>query len=171
MLQEIFYENRPDVLLEMGTFRGGSALYCASIFDLIGNGRVITVDIERQPDLPSHPRIVYLNGSSTSQEIVRQIRALIKPGEKVMVALDSDHRVAHVSEELRIYSRFVTPGQYLIVEDTNVNGHPAAPNWGDPGPFAALAPFLKEHPEFTPDLHRERLKMTFNPGGWLKRIQ
>jgi cephalosporin hydroxylase len=78
--QELLWETKPDVLLEMGTLNGGSALYFASIFDLMGHGRVITVDIERQPNLPKHARIAYLLGSSTSPEIVRQIEALVKPG-------------------------------------------------------------------------------------------
>src|ERR1035437_1517093 len=88
--QELLWEAKPDVLLEMGTLNGGSALYFASIFDLMGHGRVITVDIERQPNLPAHPRIAYLLGSSTAPEIVRRIEALIKPGETVMAVLDSD---------------------------------------------------------------------------------
>jgi len=89
---------------------------------------VITVDIEREPDLPRHARIMYLLGSSTSPEIVRQIEALVKPGETVMAVLDSDHHAPHVLKELETYSRMVTPGQYLVVEDTNINGHPV---WKD----------------------------------------
>jgi len=67
--QELLWDTKPDVLLEMGTLNGGSALYFASIFDLMGHGRVITVDIERQPNLPAHPRIAYMLGSSTSPEL------------------------------------------------------------------------------------------------------
>lgn len=168
--QELLWDTKPDVLLEMGTAGGGSARYFASIFDLMGRGRVITVDIKLEPGRPAHPRITYLLGSSTSPDIVRQIEDLVKPGEKVMVVLDSDHRAPHVLRELQIYSRMVTPGQYLVVEDTNINGHPVLPKFG-PGPAEAAAEFLAGNQNFTVDRSREKFLVTFFPGGWLKRVR
>lgn len=167
--QELVWESKPDVLIEMGTLRGGSAYYFASLFDLMGRGRVITVDIQKFPNLPVHPRITYLLGSSTSPDIVHEIKELIKPGERVMVSLDSDHHAPHVLRELEIYSRMVTPGQYLVVEDTSINGRPALPGWG-PGPAEAITAFLTQNHDFAPDKSREKFLITSNPGGWLKRI-
>ncbi len=171
MYQEILWDTKPDVILEMGTFRGGSALYLATIFDLMNHGRIITVDIEKFPGLPVHPRITYLTGSSTSDVIVSQIKNLIQPGERVMVVLDSDHHKPHVLNELRIYSHMVSPGQYLIVEDTNIAGHPVFPEWPDEGPDGAATDFLKDNPNFVPDRSRERLMITASPRGWLKRVR
>ena len=168
--EEILNETRPDVLIEMGTFKGGSALYFASLFDLMKHGRVITIDIEDQPGKPQHDRITYLLGSSTAPEIVAKVKSLIQPGERVMVSLDSDHRAAHVSKELSIYSEMVTPGSYLVVEDTHFNGHPILPHFG-PGPHEAVDAFLAGHPEFAPDASREHFLMTFSPGGYLKRLR
>jgi cephalosporin hydroxylase len=170
VMQEILYEIKPDVLVEAGTYLGGSAYYFASVFDLLGNGRVITIDIEDHPGKPRHPRITYLIGSSTAEGIVSQIKAAIRPGEKVLVDLDSDHHKAHVLNELRLYSPLVTPGSYLIVEDTHFNGHPILPKFG-PGPGEAVQEFLESHPEFRPDARREKFGMTFNPGGYLRRVR
>lgn len=167
--QEILHELRPDVIVETGTFSGGSAFYLATLFDVLGGGRVITVDLEPQPNLPVHPRITYISRlSSTAPEAVSKVKALLKPGESVMVILDSDHSRNHVLDELRIYARMVTPGQYLIVEDTNINGHPALPTFG-PGPMEALDDYLKEDDGFEIDPNREKFYMTFNPRGYLKR--
>lgn len=167
--QEILFELRPDVIVETGTFDGGSALYLATMCDLVGSGKVITVDIETRPYRPKHPRITYVEGhSSTSVEAVTKVRAGIGDALKVMVILDSDHAMSHVQEELKAYSGMVTPGQYLIVEDTNINGHPVQPEFG-PGPMEALDNFLRETKDFEIDPSREKFYLTFNPRGFLKR--
>jgi cephalosporin hydroxylase len=130
----------------------------------------VTVDIEDHPAKPKHPRITYLLGSSTSPEILAKIREAIRPGEKVLVDLDSDHHKEHVLNELRLYSPLVTPGSYLIVEDMHFNGHPILPKWG-PGPTEAVEEFLRSNADFQPDRTREKFGMTFNRGGYLKRLR
>lgn len=86
-----------------------------------------------------------------------------------MVILDSDHSREHVSAELRALANLVTPGSYLIVEDTNVNGHPVGLEHG-PGPMEALDAFIAERRDFTIDSRREKFLLTFNPRGYLKRL-
>jgi cephalosporin hydroxylase len=86
----------------------------------------------------------------------------------VMAVLDSDHSYEHVLKELEAYGPLVTPGCYMIVEDTNVNGHPVVPDHGS-GPAEAVETFLNESAFFDVDRDRERLLMTFNPGGYLRR--
>ena len=86
-----------------------------------------------------------------------------------MVILDSEHAKQHVEKELRHYPAMVSPGCYLIVEDTNINGHPVRPDWG-PGPMEALDDFLKDNREFIVDPAREKFMMTQNPRGYLKRL-
>ena len=113
--QEILHETKPDVLVEAGTYKGGSAFFFASIFDLMKHGRVITVDIEDYPGKPPHERVNFLLGSSTSEEILRKIRASIQPGEKVMVALDSDHHKAHVAKELALPTPPLSPLFFSVV--------------------------------------------------------
>jgi len=168
--QEIFYETKPDILIEAGTYKGGSAYFFASIFDLMKHGRVLTSDIQDFPDKPKHDRITYFIGSSTSDAILSSIRAAIKPGESVMVSLDSDHQKAHVLKELRLYSPLVTVGNYLVVEDTNINGHPVFPQFG-PGPMEAVQEFLQENHDFISDHSREKFGVTYYPDGWLKRMR
>jgi cephalosporin hydroxylase len=168
--QEMLYELRPDVIVECGTLNGGSALYFASICDLLGNGQVVTIDIEERPGRPEHDRVTYLVGSSTAPEIVERVRELIAASgaERVLVILDSDHSRDHVLAELRAYAGLVTPGSYIVVEDTNVNGHPVEPDFG-PGPMEALHEFLRETRDFEIDSAREKFYLTFNPRGYLRR--
>jgi cephalosporin hydroxylase len=166
--QEILYETRPDVVIETGTMNGGSAHFMATMFDLLGNGRVVTIDIDDQGGRPEHPRITYVRGSSTDPGIHAHVRSTIAADNTVMVILDSDHSKAHVLQELETWAADVSPGCYLIVEDGNVNGHPVLPGHG-PGPWEALDDWLPRHPEYTRDSSREKFMHTFNPRGYLRR--
>lgn len=173
VFQELIHDTKPDVLIETGTYRGGSAYYFASIFDLIGNGRVYTMDIEDIPGKPRHARINFRKDSSTSKATLTWLRSEIRPGERVMVTLDSLHTKEHVLAELDRYAPLVTPGCYLVVEDTHVR-HPIDVSGdetlrGHEGPFEAVQEWLPRHPEFERDLGREKFGMTFNPGGWLRK--
>ena len=167
---EIIFEIKPDVIIECGTAKGGSALFLASMCDLVKNGKVITIDIKNIKGLPQHRRIKYLIGSSTSKEIIEKIKSLIRKNDKVMVVLDSNHTKPHVLNELRLYNKLVTKGNYLIVEDTQLNGHPVMTQFG-PGPMEAVESFLKGNKDFIVDKTKEKFYMTWNPNGYLKKIK
>ncbi len=167
LYQEILFDVKPDLIIETGTAEGGSALFMASMCDLLNRGRVMTVDIDDKPR-PPHPRVTYLSGSSTSPSILAQFEVARRSVSTCMVVLDSDHSKAHVLEELRLYKRFVSQESYLIVEDTNVNGHPVFPEHG-PGPTEAMDSFLSENREFAIDESKHKFLLTFNPRGYLKR--
>ena len=167
--QEIIFQGKPDVIIECGTKFGGSALFLATILDAVGDGRVITVDIQRKPDLPQHPRITYVTGSSIESSTIEKVKSLIKETDKVMVILDSDHHKDHVLKEMEIYGSLVKKGFYLIVEDTNPTVLAQVKGYG-PGPDEAVKEFLKTHKEFFIDKKREKFLITTNPDGYLLRI-
>ena len=166
--QELLHELQPAVIVETGTASGGSALFLASICDLLGQGSIVSVDIEARPGRPTHERITYLTGSSTAPEIRARVEEFVGDRAPVLVILDSNHERDHVLEELRIYAPLVTPGSFVIVEDTNVNGHPVSPDFG-PGPMEAVREFLRSSDDFSVDWRREKFFLTFNPGGYLQR--
>ena len=85
LYQEVLFENKPDFLVETGTYMGGSALFFANMFDLIGKGEVISIDLsDRKP--PQHPRITYITGRSTAVDTLEKVRTMV--GDKsVMVCL------------------------------------------------------------------------------------
>jgi cephalosporin hydroxylase len=166
--QEMVFDLRPDVIVEAGTAEGGSALYLASLCDFLGHGQVITIDVKERPQRPQHERITYLLGSSTSEEIFARVREMTD-GKRVMGFLDSDHSKEHVLRELRAYGPIVSKGSYLVVEDTNVNGHPVDPEFG-PGPMEAVDEFLAETDAFVIDETKEKFYLTFNPRGYLRKV-
>jgi cephalosporin hydroxylase len=165
--QEILAEIRPDLIVETGTHLGGSALFIAHMLDIIGKGELITIDIETHPR-PYHPRIKYVTGSSADVDLIGSLFKS-RPSETRLIILDSDHSKAHVLKELHSFAPYVSTDSYLIVEDTNINGHPTFPTFGE-GPYEAVKEFLKLNKHFIVDESREKFLMTFNPHGFLKCI-
>jgi cephalosporin hydroxylase len=161
--QEILHEVRPDLIIEAGTRFGGSAVFWGDMCDLMGHGRVVSLDIDAV-HTPVHPRVTYLNADSGDPATA----ALVEPSGIVLVNLDSEHRKYHVLRELAVWAQYVSIGSYLIVEDTNLNGHPIDKQ-GQPGPWEAVEEWLPGHPEFERDRSREKFLLTANPGGYLKR--
>lgn len=168
-IQETIFEVKPEILIECGTNRGGSAFFYAQLFDLMGSGRVITVDIEKMHEI-SHPRITFLLGSSVAPDVVEQVRSAADSTRgPIMVILDSDHSAGHVSKELEAYSPFVTPGSFLLVQDGVIDVLGMLRH-ARPGPLPAIRSFLKGHTEFEVDLARSsRFLITHHPMGWLRR--
>jgi cephalosporin hydroxylase len=169
--QELIHEQRPDLIVETGTFLGGSALFMANVCDRLGAGAIVSIDLElgAYGPLPEHSRIAYLKGSSVDAATVERVRSMLPDSGNVMVILDSLHTREHVLAELRAYAALVPVGGFVVVEDTNVNGHPVLPRWG-PGPMEAVEAYLTERPGFVPDRSREKFMLTSNPRGFLRRV-
>ena len=169
LIQETISEIKPELLIETGTNQGGSSLFFASLFDLLGKGNVVTIDVEKAHNL-SHPRITYLTGSSVAQPILDVVRERVStcPGP-IMVILDSDHSQEHVGKELECYAPFVTPGSYCLVQDGVIDTLSVFRE-DRPGPLPAIHSFLESHGDFEVDEERsKRFLITHHPAGWLKR--
>jgi len=166
-LHDILWQNKPECVVETGTWKGGSALYYATIMDGMDYGFVVTIDKDAWIGLPRHPRIHYYTGSSVEPETLAAVRNTTDHCKSVMVILDSDHTKAHVLEELRLYAPLVTVGQYLIVEDTNVHGHPIRGDLPE-GPFEAVEEWMVGRTDFVLDRHIEPIVSHHPQGYWLR---
>ncbi len=170
-LQEVLFQVQPDVIVETGIAHGGSLIFSASLCKMFGRGRVVGVDIEIRPKnrqaIEAHPLASYITmfeGDSTSVETVNKVRDQIRPGETVIVLLDSCHTKDHVFAELNAFGPMVTSGSYIVAMDgimKDMVGAPrSSPDWITNNPQAAVVEFLKTHPEFT----LEEPSIPFNEG-------
>ena len=182
ILQEIIHENKPDIIIETGTNTAGSAVFFASMLDLIGGKKVISIDIAPvQPDIlkkvDNHKVGKYINfvtGDSKSPDILDQVETLVDSSKKVMVFLDSDHGYEHVKGEIEAYKKFVPVGGHLIVADTICYELSKIPGWEqfrEDNPLRATHEFLKKDTDFICEEQWEKFMVTFFPGGFLKRIK
>jgi cephalosporin hydroxylase len=172
LYQELIFRRRPRFIVELGANKGGSALFFAHMLDLLGgDGRVLSVSIDDAwaPAARGHPRIETFAGSSVDPGVVREVVSRVGSSASCLVNLDSDHRRDHVLAELAAYADLPGPGDYLIVEDGNVNGHPVRPEYG-PGPSEAVDAFLSRDARYQRDVElEERYLLTFAVKGFLRR--
>jgi cephalosporin hydroxylase len=183
MLQELVWKVKPDVFIETGIAHGGSLIYTASLFELMGNnGQVIGIDVEIRSHnriaIEAHSmykRIKMIEGSSIAESTISELEKLIDAKKTTMVMLDSNHSRDHVLSELRLYSKYVTVGSYLIVQDGSqewVSDIPRGkPEWKEDNPLAAIELFLKENNDFIIDETYTRIGITQSPNGYLKKIK
>lgn len=156
--EEIIRRTKPEVIVETGSFEGGSARWFSQFAE------VISVDLNRPPD--NIPGVTWLVGDSVE---MAGIVAHLQGARSCLVTLDSDHNASHVLRELEAYAPLAT--DYLIVEDTAVDVYGLDAEWYlEGGPGRALKTWLPEHPEWQPDPECDRFMLGMNPGGWLRRV-
>ena len=181
---ELIWATKPTVIIETGVAWGGSIVLSASVLQLLGEGRVVGIDLNLYDHVrdwimayPFSDRIKLLKGSSTDPEIVAQALEGVTEGDRVMVVLDSNHSHEHVLAELRAYAPHVTKGQYLIVSDTIVEKIPSHDDrprpWGKgDNPATALKAYLEETDRFEVDDSIDRRILTgFTPSGYCRCVK
>lgn len=173
--QEILVDLKPSLVIEFGTAFGGSAVFWATVMRQIGEPfKVLSVDVSHnllRPTARRDPDVEFVESSSASPQVAERIRQLRNeyPG-KVWAILDSDHSKDHVLAEMKLLRPLLSAGDYLVVEDSLLNGHPVAPEWG-PGPYEAIEEYEAEFPDdYTHDTAREtKFGWSFAPYGFLVR--
>lgn len=188
-IQEVIYSVQPDVIIETGVAHGGSMVFYASLCKAMERGRVIGIDIEIRPHNraaieahPLFPLITLIEGSSIDPAMVGRVRNLVRPGERVLVLLDSCHTKRHVLAELEAYAPLVSVGSYIVATDgimeQVVGGPRTQSDWTWNNPRQAAREFVSRNPSFAiaePEFpFNEGLvtgRVTYWPGGFIKRLR
>ena len=186
IMADLIHRLVPSLIIELGTFAGGSALFMADRMQANELGYVLTIDLydgkwaennyrnvqhagKDRPYLrfrPKSPRIEYFQSNSAAPEAVAHAKKAAEdarrtyPNQPIFVIVDSDHSYEHAAKELELYAPLVTVGGYLIADDTNTEA-----------PLRAVLDFLGKHPEFEADRDCERLLIGNRMGGWLRKVR
>jgi cephalosporin hydroxylase len=171
MYQMLIWELKPDLIIEIGTHRGGTALYLADLCALIGKGKVHTIDIEKdQSDLSlrEHSRITCYTEGYQNYDV-----ALAEGCDTVLVIEDGSHTYEDTMKAIEKFAPLVTPNSYLIVEDGIIDelGLRRAFNGG---PLKAIDEFLRTTTDFVVDTRWCNMfgtNATFNVDGFLRRVR
>jgi cephalosporin hydroxylase len=168
VLGDIIQDTRPEVIVEIGSFEGGTALWMAHLVDSLDlDTTVIGIDKDETPASVKHPRIEWVIGDCLEENTFRQVRDICGD-RRGLVIEDSDHKYHITRQILEQYHDLVAIGSYLIVEDTIVEFLQLPPF---PGPLRAVEEFAEDRAvEFVIDRSREKYIMTYNPKGYLLRV-
>lgn len=170
--QEIIFEQRPEMIVEIGSAHGGSTLYFAHLCDILGKGSVVSVDVDHTQFQAKHDRITCITGASDASEVLHKVHELAR-GRNTLVIQDADHSKEAVLMDLNNYADLVPPGGYFIVEDGIIDVFHSGNGVGRSfdGPLCAVEEFLKQNRSFELDETRERYLITQNPKGYLRRLR
>lgn len=179
VIQELIVKTRPEYIIETGTGYGGSALFYASICEMIGKGRVISVDIEDKrsetwDNINFYPliedRLKFIIGDSLDHKTIHEVKETAGHESECMVILDSWHSKEHVYREMLTYNCLVKKDGYMIVEDSHAAGNPVPWEYEDEGPMGAIMQWIHSYGDkWEIDKDCEKHLLTFNPSGYLRR--
>lgn len=188
-IQEVIFDLQPDLVIETGVAHGGSLIYYATLLKAMDKGRVIGIDIEIKPHnrkaIEDHflsPYITLIEGSSVSDEVINKVKSEIKPGDTVLILLDSNHSYDHVLKELELYSPMVSVGSYIVATDgvmAYLVGAPrSSPDWATNNPKKAAEDFVEKNegyeisePKFPFNEGAVKERVTHWPSAYIKRIK
>ncbi len=171
LYQMLIMSIKPDLIIEIGTYMGGGALYYADLLYLLGKGEVHTINLYNEihdQKVFNHSQIKFFYGGFEEYDIEKNTKGF----EKILVIDDGSHTYEDVLKSLNKFSKIVSKDSYFIVEDGVIDFTGLSDTYNG-GPRKAINEFLQTNSDFVIDRHwcdYFGTNSTFNPDGYLKRI-
>ena len=194
VLQQLIWRIKPDLIIDLGTNVGGSALFFASIMSFYSDvGIVLTVDAKPFTDNwiakdrvickdcinPSEHKlwkkyVHFIQGLTTDPNVIAKVKQYVSNSTTVFVSQDASHDFEVVYQDLLNYAEFVSVNSYLVVQDTKLDRIKSPKE----GPLTAIRKFLQYQSEtqnavkykFQVDRSAEIFHYSQHAYGWLKRV-
>jgi len=163
---------RPLTIVEIGSFHGGSAKWFATqLRGMQIPGHVYSLDLEKVEGV-TDSAVDFLQGDVHHLEQSPLPTLLSDRRGPLLVVEDGPHTYNGSLAALRFFHPYLTPGDYIVVEDGNV-GHLGKASFQD-GPNRAVREFLAEFPgQYEVDLEIcdfYGTNVTWNTDGYLRRV-
>lgn len=170
---KLVWDLRPGSLIEIGSNRGGSALWFADQLAAVGlNCRIVSIDLQPPTNI-ADPRIEFRAGDAAQLgECLSQDR-LTRLAHPWLIIEDSAHLYPVTKAAIRFFADAMRTGDVLVVEDGVIDDLGLTDEY-DGGPNRAVAEFIAEFPGMY-RVMEEYCDMfgtnaTYNPNGYLVRL-
>ena len=171
-LQVLIWRVKPDLIIEVGTNHGGSALLFSDLLRTSGQEyKIHTIDIHdyvTSEIVIQDPNIVrYLDGYENYD--LSNCRSF----NKIMVIDDGSHDYPDVIAVMQKFKDVVSVDSFLVIEDGGLDFVGWKKNYHG-GPTRAIKEFLETEKSYTQDQEFEKFfgkNSTNNPHGYLKRFK
>jgi cephalosporin hydroxylase len=185
MYEHLLWASRADVVVEIGTHQGGSALWfrdrlaTMARYGRIAAGQVISIDLDIEPARQRlrsvrDSDITLIAGDVLDPELSDRVRGLIPPGSRCFVVEDSAHTYETTWAALQGFASLVPLGGYVVVEDgcVDIEELRLVESWPR-GVLPALRRWLASSAgsAFAQRRDLERYGVTCHPQGFLQRIR
>jgi cephalosporin hydroxylase len=171
----LLFQLKPRTVIEIGTHRGGSALWFADLLMNYGvAAHVYSVDVQSSPAI-SDPRITFMAGDARALSATLTDDFMRSVPRPLLVVEDSAHYYETSLAVLRFFDDYLEPNDYIVIEDGIVRDLPDElyRKYLD-GPSRAIAAFLSTNgTRYAIDEHYCDFfgyNFTYNPNGYLRRI-
>ncbi|KAH9580122.1 Rhamnosyl O-methyltransferase/Cephalosporin hydroxylase [Trypanosoma melophagium] len=196
VIQDMLWRVKPDLIIEIGTNTGGSAIFYATIMKAYNpQGKIVTLDVKPISNWvksqvmarcvgcilgTEHPwwndgMIHFINGRITTSDVQSMVDRFVANASTVVVIEDASHRYPDTLQNIQAVHKYVTPGSYLLVQDTKMDRFvtAAGARHGNYryGPMRSIDEFLAKNKEFVIDRRFEYLIYSQHHRGFLRKLK
>ena len=169
--QMIISEVKPDLILEVGTNEGGSALFFSDLLRNLGKGEVHSLDLKQKVtdrNVLEANNITLFEGGWQNYSLDHCMGY-----ERILIVDDGSHVYDEVKAAFEKFHHLIPLGSYYIIEDGIIDELDIPKTKFKGGPKKAAKEILESFPSFVLDEKRINFfgpNATFNPLGYLKRV-
>ncbi|GAA6617111.1 CmcI family methyltransferase [Scytonema sp. NUACC26] len=140
----LLWNLQPRTIIEIGSNRGGSALWLGDMLNNFGiDGHIFSVDILKVTSV-NHPRVTFMEGNGQALDEIFTPDFLESLPHPLLMIEDADHSYETSKYVLEFFHPYLKKGEYIVIEDGIISDLTQDISYNS-GPHRALKEFLSKH--------------------------